>query len=81
MPNHHFTLTIEGPELQSEPFIDTRSEAGCEDATPGPADGVQYLDFDREAEGPGEAIISAMRCVEQVERLRLPRVATSASFA
>ena len=67
MPVHHFTLIVEGTDLQAEPTIDALFEAGCDDATVGRVDGVQYVDFDREAESLGEAIISAVRDVEKID--------------
>ena len=67
MPLHHFTLIVEGIDLQAEPTIDALFEDGCDDATVGRVDGVQYVDFDREAESLGEAIISAVRDVEKVD--------------
>lgn len=67
MPVHHFTLIVEGTDLQAEPAIDALFEAGCDDATVGRVDGVQYIDFDREAESLGEAIISAVRDVEKID--------------
>ena len=71
MPVHHFTLIVDGSDLQTEPLIDALFEAGCDDATVGRTDGVQYIDFDREAESLGEATISAVRDVEQVEGVRV----------
>ena len=73
MPIHHFTLIVDGSDLQTEPLIDALFEAGCDDATVGRTDGVQYIDFDREAESLGEAINSAVRDVEQVEGVRVTR--------
>ena len=67
MPVHHFTLIVEGIDLQAEPTIDALFEAGCDDATVGRVDGVQYVDFDREAESLAEAVISAVRDVEKVD--------------
>ena len=49
-------LIVDGPDLQTGPFIDALFEAGCDDATVGRTDGVHYIDFDREAESLGEAI-------------------------
>ena len=63
MPIHHFTLIVEG----TEPTIDALFEAGCDDATVGRVDGVQYVDFDREAESLAEAVLSAVRDVEKVD--------------
>lgn len=75
MPIQHFTLIVDGADLQSEPFINALFEAGCDDATVGRVDGVQYVDFDREAESLGEAIISAVRDVEKVDGVQVARVA------
>ena len=41
-----FTLIVDGADPRSEPFIDALFEAGCDDATVGLVDGVQYVDFD-----------------------------------
>ncbi len=67
MPTQRFTLIVEGPDLQSEPLIDELFEAGCDDATIGRCDGVQYVDFDREATDLGAAVLSAVRDVQQFE--------------
>ena len=77
MPIHHFTLIVEGTDLQEELFIDALFEAGCDDATVGRADGVQYIEFDRDARGPGEAIISAVRDVEKIDGTQVARVASA----
>jgi predicted DNA-binding transcriptional regulator AlpA len=58
---HTFTLLIEGPDLQDEKRLDALFEAGCDDATFGSRDSVQYADFDREAASLAEAIHSAIR--------------------
>lgn len=71
MPTQRFTLIVEGADLQSEPLIDELFEAGCDDATIGRSDGVQYVAFDREAASLGAAILSAIRDVEQVEGLHV----------
>ena len=75
MPIQHFTLIVDGSDLQSESHIDSLFEAGCDDATVGRVDGVQYIDFDREAESLAEAIIAAVRDVEKVEGVQVTRVA------
>lgn len=75
MPIQHFTLIVEGADLQSQRVFDALFEAGCDDATIARVDGVQYVDFDREAANPGEAILSAMRDIKSVEGLRVTRVA------
>lgn len=50
MPTFTFTLIAEGSDLQSDEFVDAVYEAGCDDALVGQANGVQYVDFDREAD-------------------------------
>ena len=40
MPTQLFTLTVDGADLQSEPFIDALFEGGCDDATVGRVGGV-----------------------------------------
>ena len=67
MPPHHFTLIVEGTDLQAEPTINALFEAGCDDATVGRVDGLQHVDFDREAESLAEAVLSAVRDVEKVD--------------
>ena len=71
MPTQRFTLIVEGSDLQSEPLIDELFEAGCDDATIGRCDGVQYVGFDREAASPGAAILSAVRDLEQFEGVQV----------
>ena len=78
MPIHHFTLIVEGPDLQSDLLIDEVFEAGCDDATVGSTDGIQYVDFDREAPSLGEAIIAAVRDIERVEGVHVTRIADAA---
>ncbi len=59
MPVHHFTLIVEGTDLQADPKTEALFEAGCDDATVGRSNGVQYIAFDREAESLAEAVHSA----------------------
>ena len=49
MPVRHFTLIVNGSDLQEDVFIDRLFEAGCDDAAIGRSDGIQYVGFDREA--------------------------------
>ena len=56
----HFTLIVEGPDLQDEARIGALFEAGCDDAAVGQSDGVQFVDFDREAGTLDGAILSAV---------------------
>ncbi len=71
MPNHQFTLIVEGADLRSRAVVDALFEAGCDDATVGSIDETHHIDFDREAASLGEAILSAVRDVEKVEGLRV----------
>ena len=75
MPVHHFTLIVDGPDLQDDIFIDRLFEAGCDDATAGRIDGVQYVDFDREAASLSDALLSAVTEVENVGGVSVVRVA------
>ncbi len=77
MPIHHFTLIVDGPDLQNDAFIDALFEAGCDDATVGRTGGIQYLDFDREAATRAEAIRSAITDVERVDSVHVVRIATA----
>ena len=75
MPIHHFTLIVDGPDLQDDALIDRLFEAGCDDAAIGRIDGIQYVDFDREAVSLDEAVLSAVTDVERVEGVNVVRVA------
>ena len=71
----HFTLIVDGPDLQDEVLIDALFEAGCDDATIGRSDGVQYADFDREAAALDQAILSAVSDLERVDGVHVVRIA------
>ncbi|MCY4600761.1 MAG: hypothetical protein OXF27_12685 [Acidobacteria bacterium] len=75
MPLHHFTLIVDGPDLQDDAYIDMLFEAGCDDGTVGRTDGIQYIDFDRDAPSFDEAILSAVTDVERVAGAEVVRVA------
>ena len=77
MPIHHFTLIVDGRDLQDDAFIDALFEAGCDDAMVGRTGGIQYLDFDREAATRPEAIRSAITDVERVDSVHVVRIATA----
>ena len=49
MAIHHFTLIVDGPDVQEEALIEALFEAGCDDGLVGRSEGVQYIEFDREA--------------------------------
>jgi predicted DNA-binding transcriptional regulator AlpA len=59
-----FTLLIEGPDLQDEDRLAALFEAGCDDATFGSRDSLQFADFDREASSLAEALRSAIRDIK-----------------
>jgi hypothetical protein len=75
METHQFTLVVEGPDLQSDDMVDALFEAGCDDALVGRTDAIQYLDFDREASGMDEAILSAIADIEQLSGVEVIRIA------
>ncbi len=77
MPIHHFTLIVDGPDLQDDASIDALFEAGCDDATVGRTGGIQYLDFDRDAATRDEAIRSALTDVGRVDGAHVVRIATA----
>ena len=75
MSIHHFTFIVDGPDLQDDTLIDTVFEAGCGDAAIGRIDGIQYVDFDREASSLDEAILSAVADLERIDGVDVVRIA------
>ena len=75
MTFHHFTLIVDGPDLQDDTLIDAAFEAGCDDAAIGRIDGIQYVDFDREAASLDQAIISAVADLERISGVDVVRIA------
>ena len=75
MSTFHFTLIVEGPDLQDEACIDALFEAGCDDAAIGRSDGVQFVDFDREAGTLERAILSAVDDLETLQEVEVVRIA------
>ena len=75
MPVHHFTLIVDGPDLQDDSLIDAVFEAGCDDAAIGRVDGIQYIDFDRESASLDQAILSAMADLERIDGVDVVRIA------
>ena len=75
MNTYTFTLLlVPGPELNAD-LEDQLFIAGCDDALVGVRDDVVFLDFDRQAESPLEAILSAVEAVEAAaDGLRVARV-------
>lgn len=74
MPTHHFRLIVEGADLQDEAVVDRLFEAGCDDALVGCTDGVQFVDFDRDAANFDAAVSSAMADIEGVDGVRVVRL-------
>ena len=75
MTTHTFTLIVEGPELQSQRLIDSVFEAGCDDALIGRSDGIQYADFDRDADTFEDAILGVIAEPKSIEGVRVARLA------
>ena len=75
MTTHTFTLIVEGPELQSQRLIDSVFEAGCDDALIGRSDGIQYADFDRDADTFEDAILGVIAEPRSIEGVRVARLA------
>ena len=74
MPIHHFTLIVDGPDLQADALINRLFEAGCDDAAIGRSDEVQYADFNREAASLDEAVLSAVSDIAHVEGINVVQV-------
>ena len=70
MQTHHFTLIVEGPDMQDEVVIDALFENGCDDGTVGRSDDVQFIVFDREAASLVEAVQSAIDDIERTPELK-----------
>ena len=78
MSTHHFTLIVEGPDLQGDDArLDALYDAGCSDGLVGRSEGVQYIEFDREAPDLDRAILSAVADVEHVDGITVVRIVDS----
>ena len=75
MTKHHFTLIVDGPDLQDDTLIDAVFEAGCDDAAIGRVDGIQFAEFDREAASLEQAILSAVVDLERIDGVEVVRIA------
>ena len=75
MANHHFTLIVEGPDMQAEQIIDVLFESGCDDGTVGRSHGIQFVAFDREADSLAHAVLTAVGDIERVPDLKVVRIA------
>jgi hypothetical protein len=75
MAIHHFTLIVDGPDVQEEALIEALFAAGCDDALVGRSEGIQYVEFDREAPDLEVAMLSAVADVEKVPGVKVARIA------
>ena len=75
MAIHHFTLIVDGPDVQEETLIEALFEAGCDDGLVGRSEGVQYIEFDREAPDLEVAMLSAVADVEKAPGVKVVRIA------
>ncbi len=75
MPTFQFTLIVTGADLSDSEVVDALFAAGCDDALAGSVDGAQYLDFDRESETLGTAILSAISDIESIVDAEVVRIA------
>lgn len=76
MPVFKFTVIAVGADLQADENLNTLLDAGCDDATVGRVDDLQYLDFYRESASFGEAVLSAVNAVEKVDGVNVIDVNT-----
>lgn len=74
MATHQFTIVVDGVDLQSDAGANSLFVAGCDDATAGQINGVQYVDFDRDAVSLNEAIQSALADLGRVAGVEVVRV-------
>ena len=74
MQTHHFTLIIEGLDMQEEAIINALFENGCDDGTIGRSDGIQFIVFDREAASFVEAVQSAIDDIGRILELKVVRI-------
>ena len=75
MAIHHFTLIVDGPDLQEEALIEALFDAGCDDGLVGRSEGNQYIEFDREAPDLEVAMLSAVADVEKAPGVKVARIA------
>lgn len=77
MAGWEFTLIVEGADVANQEVHDALYESGCVDALIGKSNGVQYLDFDRQATSLEDAVASAMADVERVPGMEVVRFVDS----
>lgn len=75
MINYNFILVLSDITEPTEKLEDALFEAGCDDATLSFCNQLAYLEFDREALSFTEAVISAIKQVQSIDRrLNIERV-------
>ena len=79
MPTYTFTVIAVGEDLQSDENLQTLLDSGCDDATVGRVEDLQYLAFTREAGSFGETVLSAVNAVDKVGGVNVINVSTDGS--
>lgn len=74
--SHRFTVVVDGLDLQSDQGINALLSVGCDDATAGPVDGAQYVEFGRNAVTLGAAIRSALSDLRRLDGLEVVRISS-----
>ena len=74
MATHQFTVVVDGLDLQSDPGANALFSAGCGDATAGRVNGVQYVEFCRDAISLDAAIQSAVSDLQRLDGLQVVRI-------
>ena len=75
LPEHEFTLVLDGSDVLEPRNLNAWFEAGCDDATFGEVDGIGFADFSREGPAVPRAILSAIEQIESaVPTVRVIRV-------
>jgi hypothetical protein len=75
LPEHEFTLVLQGADVLEPRNLDAWFDAGCDDATFGEIDGIGFADFTRAAPAAPAAILSAIQQVESsVPGVRVIRI-------
>jgi len=64
---YEFTLVLDGVEPQTKDLEDKLYSAGCDDALINFRNNTVYLDFDREADTLEDAVISAIKAIENTD--------------
>lgn len=76
MASHPLTIVVDGVDLQSDAGANALFIACCGDATSGQVNGVQYVEFDREALTLDHATQSAVSDLRRVDGLEVVAVLT-----